>query len=211
MTNEKAIGLLNEQKGYNRKMATAWAKSSWAPEPGEVCGAALLAQRYKDMADALELALSALSAAPAAPVVQPLTLAELGQMDGQPVYIQVLQTGEGRWGLLESVGECVVGVLMPDGKKSYHLRDLYHKTWTAYAYPPPVHIDRETWEPCVSCKDGNIKVNVPEFRAMAICNQHMDHEAFTLTMRALFCPVCGRPLTPEAWAELEKHIEKVKI
>lgn len=143
--------------------------------------------------------------------VKPLTLAQLEQMEGQPVYIQVLQTGEGRWGLLESVGECVVGVLMSDGKKSYHLRDLYHKTWTAYAYPPPVHIDREAWEPCGACKDGEITIHVPKFRAMAVCNQHMDHEAFDVTFRLKFCPWCGRPLTEEAWAELEKHIEKVKI
>lgn len=205
MTNEKAITLLCEQKVYNRKMATAWAKSSWIPEPGEVGGAVFFAHRYKDMADALELALSALSAAPAAPVVQPLTLAQLGQMDGQPVYIQVLQTGEGRWGLLESVGECVVGVLMSDGKKSYHLIDLYHKTWTAYAYPPPVHIDREAWEPCSLC--GKYKV----FQFSAWEKSEMSLGEIDCMGTSLFCPHCGRPLTPAAWAELEKHIEKVKI
>lgn len=70
----------------------------------------------------------------------------------------------------------------------------------------PAHIDREAWEPCGACKDGEITIHVPEFRAMAVCNQHMDHEAFGLTFRLNFCPWCGRPLTPEAWAELEKRV-----
>ena len=213
MTNEKAISLLNEQKVYNRKMATAWAKSSWTPEPGEVGGAAFFAQRYKGMADALELALSALSAAPAAPVVQPLTLAQLEQMEGQPVYIQIMQTGEGRWGLLESVGECVVGVLMSDGKKSYYLRDLYHKTWTAYAYPPPVHIDREAWEPCkectprcANCAHSYAWDTLGEPDVCKACENFSNH-----LPEDNFCFRCGRPLTEAAWAELEKRLEKVKI
>lgn len=70
----------------------------------------------------------------------------------------------------------------------------------------PAHIDRETWEPCSACKNGEITVHVPKFRAMAVCNQHMDHEAFDLKLRLMFCPWCGRPLTPEAWAELEKRL-----
>lgn len=49
-------------------------------------------------------------------------------------------------------------------------------------------------------------IHVPEFKAMAVCNQHMDHGAFDLTLHLKFCPWCGRPLTPEAWAELEKRL-----
>lgn len=70
----------------------------------------------------------------------------------------------------------------------------------------PSHIDREAWEPCGACKDGKITIHVPEFRAMAVCNQHMDHEAFDLTLRLNFCPLCGRPMTEEAWAMLEKQL-----
>ena len=140
--------------------------------------------------------------------VVPLTLAQLGQMDGQPVYIQILQTGEGRWGLLESVGECVVGVLMPDGKKSYHLIDLYGKTWTAYAYPPPAHIDREAWEPCKECTprcahcvsyDAWDTLGEPD-----ICKACENYSNYLSEDN--FCSYCGRPLTPKAWAELEKRL-----
>lgn len=67
-------------------------------------------------------------------------------------------------------------------------------------------ISREFWEPCGACKEGKITIHVPEFRAMAVCNQHMDHEAFDLEMHSKFCPWCGRPMTEEAWAELEKRL-----
>ena len=70
----------------------------------------------------------------------------------------------------------------------------------------PAHIDRDAWKPCGECKNREITVHVPEFRAMAVCNQHMDHAAFDLTLRPRFCPWCGRPLTEEAWAELVKRL-----
>lgn len=88
----------------------------------------------------------------------------------------------------------------PEGKYGLHKLG-----WIAYAYPPD-HIDWEAWKPCGACKNGEITVHVPEFRAMAVCNQHMDHDAFDLTLRPRFCPWCGRPMTEEAWAELEKRL-----
>ena len=47
-------------------------------------------------------------------------------------------------------------------------------------------IDREKWEPCKICG----------IRGMA--------EALILK-REMFCAYCGRPLTEEAWAELERR------
>lgn len=143
------------------------------------------------------------------PLVQPLTLAQLGQMDGQPVYIQVLQTGEGRWGLLKALGEYVAEILMPDGKTSYHLIDLYGKTWTAYAYPPPVHIDREAWEPCEWCGSvgkhpDNWVCSLEDDNGYTVTNDHM-----VVCATANYCPACGRPLTEEAWAELEKRLMQI--
>ena len=46
---------------------------------------------------------------------------------------------------------------------------------------------------------------------MAVCNQHMDHEAFDLTLRLKFCPWCGRPLTLEAWDELEQRLRGEQV
>ena len=142
------------------------------------------------------------------PLVQPLTLAQLGQMDGQPVYIQALPTGEGRWGLLKAVGEYVAETLMADGKVSYYLRDLYHKTWAAYAYPPPVHIDREAWEPCRACGScDSCFFSCCDKRGEPCRNcRSQDHNRYR-PMK--FCPKCGRPLTEGAWVELEKRLMQI--
>ena len=67
-------------------------------------------------------------------------------------------------------------------------------------------IDRAGWASCGECKGGEVKIHIPEFHALAACNQHMDHEAFDITLRSKFCPWCGRPLTDEAWAELERRV-----
>ena len=131
------------------------------------------------------------------PLVQPLTLAQLEQMEGQPVYIQILQTGEGRWGLLKALGEYVAEILMPDGKTSYHLIDLYGKTWTAYAYPP-AHIDREAW---MAEWKRQYKIGISAKPGYVCSSCDMWHER-----PSWFCPACGRAMTPEAWAELEKRI-----
>ena len=129
--------------------------------------------------------------------VVPLTLAQLGQMDGQPVYIQILHTGEGRWGLLKALGECVAEILMPDGKTSYHLIDLYGKTWTAYAYPPIQEMAerlRGEWQP----------TEYPYMNECEECSVCGYRTAWGHKFK--FCPSCGRAMTPEAWAELEKRI-----
>jgi hypothetical protein len=49
---------------------------------------------------------------------------------------------------------------------------------------------------CQMCKTGKIILNIPQFRAMAVVNQHMDHEAFSIDIGAIYCPYCGRKLEP---------------
>ena len=58
-------------------------------------------------------------------------------------------------------------------------KDLAVEALRAY---PPAHIDREAWEPCYSC------------------------EPQLLMMGNNYCGNCGRPLTEEAWDELEKRM-----
>lgn len=65
----------------------------------------------------------------------------------------------------------------------------------------------KVWTGCPACKNGPPKLHIPAFRAMAICNQHMDHEAFDIELNGIFCLNCGRPLTPKAWEELKKRLE----
>ncbi|MBS5135873.1 MAG: hypothetical protein KHZ05_10610 [Oscillospiraceae bacterium] len=143
----------------------------------------------------------------------PLTLEQLREMDGKPVWVME-QPDWGHWELSEDADDYfsdrdtgLYGLTYPDpeGKGGVHKLG-----WIAYAYPP-AHIDREAWEPCGACKNGEITIHVPEFRAMAVCNQHMDHEAFDLTLRLKFCPWCGRPLTLEAWDELEQRLRGEQV
>lgn len=60
---------------------------------------------------------------------------------------------------------------------------------------------------CLACKDGVLKLHIPAFRAMAICNQHMDHEAFDIELNGRFCLNCGRPLTDEAVQMVMERLE----
>lgn len=49
------------------------------------------------------------------------------------------------------------------------------------------HIDREKWEPCLNCQD-------------------IEKLAKHIKCWPSYCPVCGRPLTDQAWDELEKRL-----
>ncbi len=141
--------------------------------------------------------------------MRPLTLEQLQEMDGEPVWVKPKDAKE----YADVAGWCVCidGEVQIPGCEYFSWRfENYGITWIAYAYPP-ANIDREAWRPCGACKSGKITIHVPEFRAMAVCNQHMDHEAFDLTLRLKFCPWCGRPMTPEAWSELEKRLRRMKV
>lgn len=57
-------------------------------------------------------------------------------------------------------------------------------------------LDRNQWKECFVCKgatwmDGDICISGTHYSTLAQFN---------------FCPDCGRPLTDEAWVELEKRI-----
>ena len=61
---------------------------------------------------------------------------------------------------------------------------------------------------CPACKNGPPKLHIPAFRAMAVCNQHMDHEAFDIELNSKFCLNCGRPLTDKA---VEMVMERLEV
>lgn len=89
-------------------------------------------------------------------------------------------------------------ILTPSGQ-SY---DVDESFGSFYAYPP-VHIDREAWEPCPKCKScasctGSI--GDPNVLPCSQCEEHCYY------IPRNFCPECGRPLTEEAWVMLEKRL-----
>lgn len=105
-----------------------------------------------------------------------LTLEQLRKMDGQPVYC----ADRKEWGIIH---------IDPDGpwanvpffRGVYCDLDVQRNGLSLYAYPP-AHIDREAWKPCLICNAQKMIIN------------------------SGYCPHCGRPLTEEAWAELEKRM-----
>ena len=148
---------------------------------------------------ALDVAISALSNHPTG---EPLTLEQLREMDGQPVFV-VTKAGNKFWAIVTK--HCVSS---GDGRYLWISDEdtEYGKTWLAYAYPP-AHIDREAWEPCGECAPNcswckhcqEISKTIPDI--CRECNHYSNYEP-----EYNFCCECGRPLTEEAWSILEKWL-----
>lgn len=62
------------------------------------------------------------------------------------------------------------------------------------------HIDREAWEPCELCETFD------EIICQFSKRTEYDQSTTSKYVEARFCPKCGRPLTEEAWAMLEKRL-----
>ena len=108
---------------------------------------------------------------------EPLTLEQLRGMDGKPVFCVSLINGKpGEW--------CIIRVVEMS------------KTWLAYAYPP---IDRGKWTAKWIKHDGYTECSGCEYWYDSPENED-DGD------RPVFCPSCGRAMTPEAWAELGKRL-----
>lgn len=125
---------------------------------------------------ALDAAISAIRHVSAG---QPLTLEQLRGMEGKPVWICRIEDKTGWWAIVRIGREKAT-----TDYGGYFLLSDYGITWFAYDYPP-AHINREAREPCECC------------RSAKFMNGKMMYK---------FCQSCGRPLTEEAWAELEKRV-----
>lgn len=133
---------------------------------------------------------------------EPLTLEQLREMDGKPVWID---TGNqySDWGKVDFKRFRV----WPFGQEDAWWDFGHYGEWKPYAYPPS-HIDREAWEPCGNCKtcencqnSGDYDPYEGYFGECGSCDVKT-HSNFSPVH---FCHDCGRPLTPEAWAMLEKR------
>lgn len=149
-----------------------------------------LQEEITEQKEVFELALTALRSMPEAG--EPLSLEQLKQMDGKPVWIEDTSC----WGLvfIPKAGQFKNSPFVLFRKEGvqfeWHVTD---SELTIYSYPP-AHIDRSEWEKCELCSltDGK-----PASRLIL---------AETCNGEAKYCPRCGRPLTEEAWAELERRL-----
>ena len=139
----------------------------------------------------------------------PLTLDQLRDLEGKPVWVRVIdhtifgnkEDDFDGWGMCRKSW-----VRIWDRKREdlvhidYNFED-YGQTWLAYAYPP-VHIDRETWT--AEWKD--------HYRSGASAGTGYVCSACDMwnVRKSDICPSCGKAMTPEAWAMLEKRILKGK-
>lgn len=134
------------------------------------------------------------------PGFKPLTLEQLMEMDGKPVWIHNLEEPDkSQWRLCHwDRGKYLV--LQGISVRGY-LVEEYGKSWIAYACPP-AHINREEWSGCDFCQK-----ELDDYPYIAA---HGDFSGSDTCYEPSYCPVCGRPLTDEAWAELEKRIGGAK-
>lgn len=180
-----------------------------------------LVHTTEEVREARWMALFALHSMPEAG--EPLSLEQLREMDGQPAYWPEDES----WGIVsvDSAGKWAGKPFFRGRKQEVNFEyDIESRGMEVYAYPP-AHIDRSKWEPCEYCNGertlyqttNHTKLLINTFDGAAAlvteCNACppyadccMKDISANSVFRIKFCPECGRPLTEEAWAELERRL-----
>ena len=142
---------------------------------------------------------------------KPLTLEELESYYAESEYI-------GQIALIQNDGIKALAILDhrdDDGMCVYfaasgrYLREKdYGKTWWAFPYVEN-EIDRDKWELCGECVPNCswCKYYNEELRHMPKVCEDCKHKS-NYEPEYKFCYECGRPLTKDAWADLEKRIRR---
>lgn len=135
----------------------------------------------------------------------PLTLEQLREMDGHPVWVEDIKNPKkSRWAVVEF---CSVDDFVGFTDNKYRLASNYGKTYRAYANPS-FHIDRDGWTAewieDGECNHKPYRVRDAEKWKKYRCSK-CGYKAGRNNNKK-FCPSCGKAMTPEAWAELEKRL-----
>lgn len=211
---KKAIDLLSEKRNLTRKLQEGWKNAEYCPPEGTVGSAGLFYNQHKEYANALDLALTALRSMPEAG--EPLSLEQLREMHGKPVY----EFSEKRWFVVKEVftkGKPkgnkydYAEITMTDGTIFNSDLDYDEISNRFYSYPP-AYIDRSKWTAknmtdqhpvdqfiCSEC--GAI---FEDFSLCKIDEDSGDKEYCEYELK--FCPACGRAISEEAWAKLERRL-----
>lgn len=150
---------------------------------------------------------------------KPLTVEQLREMDGHPVKVvydeAAKETTPGFEPLemiclveyVKSAGYVVLRNNVGGESEYYNDEELEQGGLTVYPYYPP-RLDRSAWEPCEKCK--YTPENACRKCQNEICNAEYRYPCTGCNDQSRFvakrfCQNCGRPLTEEAWAELERR------
>lgn len=186
---EKAIKYLTEEIRSLRMapQINGCGPENWA-EQLEVMETCLQAVRSVHFADAGKM--------------QPLTLEQLREMVDKPAYLYIYDTAlRSGWDIIKAVTKDKI--IFRGWNTVYVPISSLGKRFDLYAYPP-AHIDREAWETCEWCGDlGDSRYKL----YAGFCMQKAADDIYEEETEKLnYCPKCGRPLTEEAWARLEKRL-----
>lgn len=141
---------------------------------------------------------------------QPLTIEELRGMDGEPVWVEFEDGSGGIWGIVHIAIFCQI--VFADGTHCTIGKPFYGRTYKAYRYHPvatdtDVGSKMDAWEACVECKTCRNCKNYDDYDpyegTTGECGQCYDMSNFEPVN---FCHECGKPLTEEARAMLEKRL-----
>lgn len=129
----------------------------------------------------------------------PLTLEQLREMDGQPVYLPQTNC----WALVTK-NPFVPLFTFPDGEQCNAV-EWYKTVGPAYTYSP-AHIDREafcgSWEgEADGYANGELVYDVWRCSSCGHVEETDDPD-----LLPDFCPDCGLAMTEKAWAILEKRL-----
>lgn len=143
---------------------------------------------------------------PDAEKMVPLTLEQLQDMYDRPAKFVDLYTDFDENVIVGVFGKTGVFYSTLEETNQFKSTKDYGQRWIAYAYQP-AHIDMEEWEPCESCIScdncRNRKDYDPYEGTYGECGQCYGYAHFD---PCNFCHECGKPLTPEARALLEKRL-----
>ena len=122
MGRKEAVTILQEKRDLTRKLEAAEKSADWAAKD-RVDSSSLRASQHGRYADALDMAISALS-----PPNEPLTLEELREMD-EPVWVacKPIEGGNGYWCL------CQHGHIITPAGSIYDVKEIPH--WVFYRRP----------------------------------------------------------------------------
>lgn len=143
----------------------------------------------------------------------PLTLEQLRGMGGEPVYLKNFNTKfNNGWHILKGITKDEIKFRFEGYMEAVVKTELLGVEFNLYSYPP-AHIDQEAWDPCGELCRNNCMTcdhNADElFGDEDYCKDCHRYSKWESSVHK-YCERCGRPKTPDAWAELEKRLRRWK-